>query len=358
MSTPESTAVMPAALVRAQRPPVLALPGLRALAWQNDVLFASDGYSLSCAHASSLPLHWQSIGCFRPALWRNLGAKFRLSTRLFGEGFHALALLSQGHLVAAVPGAIISMAPGETEFRVSHPIQRGTRPLHITATPQGRFYWGEYFNNPRRDEVHIYVSEDCGFTWEIGYTFPEGAIRHVHNIVFDEFENCLWILTGDEGEECRILRASHDFRSVDVALSGNQQARAVALVPMRDAVYFATDTPSESNHIYRLGRNGSLSSVAQISSSSVSGCRVGHSLFFSTMVEPTKMNPGRRVKVYRSSGGTQWEEFLHWEKDFWPMKFFQYGNAFFPTGNNSTGLLALSTVAVAGADLQTALWRI
>jgi len=40
------------------------------------------------------------------------------------------------------------------------------------------------------------------------------------------------------GSECRILRVSCDFRNVDVVLSGHQQARAVALVPTPDGLYF------------------------------------------------------------------------------------------------------------------------
>ncbi len=358
MSTPRSTAVMPAAGVRRKPLPVHEFRGLRALAWHNDVLFASQGYTLLRADMSNPSPQWAMAGCFRPAWWRNLTVSSRLSSRFFRDGFHALAVPASGHLIAAVPGAIISLAPGETEFRVSHLLRRGTRPLHITATPAGRLFWGEYFDNPRRAEVHIYVSEDRGFTWEVGYTFAEGSIRHIHNIVYDEFDDCLWILAGDEGAECRVLQASCDLKSVDVMLSGNQQARAAALVPTRDAVYLASDTPSEPNHIYRFGRNGSIAKVAQISSSSISACRVGNSLFFSTMVEPSSVNRERAVKVYRSPDGVLWEDFLQWKKDSWGMRLFQYGNALFPDGNNTTDLLAVSTAAVEGADLVTSLWRI
>ena len=80
-------------------------------------------------------------------------------------------------------------------------------------TPDGYVYWGEYFDNPHRDEVHIYASTDHGLTWNVAYTFPQGAIRHVHNIVYDKWEDCLWVLTGDNGPECRILKASCDFHT-------------------------------------------------------------------------------------------------------------------------------------------------
>ena len=112
-----------------------------------------------------------------------------------------------------LPGAIVTLATGRDEFRVTHRILRGTRPLHIAVTPEDRLYWGEYFDNPDRDEVHVYASADQGATWDVAYTFAKGEIRHIHNIVSDAWENCLWMLTGDNGEECRILRASCDFRT-------------------------------------------------------------------------------------------------------------------------------------------------
>jgi hypothetical protein len=40
------------------------------------------------------------------------------------------------------------------------------------------------------------------------------------------------------------------------------------------------------------------------------------------------------------------------------MRLFQYGNAFLPDGTNTTRLLAVTTVAVERADLETTLWRI
>ncbi len=231
-------------------------------------------------------------------------------------------------------------------------------PCTLRQRPTAASVWGEYFDNPQRDEVHIYGSADRGATWNIAHTFSKGVIRHVHNIVYDPWGNCLWILTGDNGAECRILRASYDFKTVDVVLSGNQQARAVALVPMQDGLYFSSDTPLERNHIYRLDRRGNVSTLADLSSSSINGCRVGNAIFFSTMVEPSEVNPDRTVNLYGSLDGVHWQKRLVWRKDRWPMGLFQYGNAFLPDGKNTTSVLALSTIAVRRGDLETSLWRV
>jgi hypothetical protein len=337
---------------------IAVFPRLRALAWHGHVLYASRGYELLCADASSGRFEWRHVARHHPPLWRKLSSSHRLSARLCRDGFHALAVLPTGEMVGAVSGAIVRLAGGNSEFEVTHAIGRGIRPLHIASTPDGHLFWGEYFDNPDRHEVHIYGSADRGVSWNIAYTFPRRAIRHVHNIVYDGWDDCLWVLAGDDGTECRILRASLDFRHVDVVLAGNQQARAVALVPTPDGVYFSSDTPSETNHIYRLDRNGSLQGLSELSSSSIYGCRVGDSVFFSTMVEPTPINLDRNARICASSDGIHWHNLLAWGKDRWPMRFFQYGNAFLPDGRNETSYLAVSTIAVAGADLETSIWQV
>jgi hypothetical protein len=145
---------------------------------------------------------------------------------------------------------------------------------------------------------------------------------------------------------------------MDVMLSGNQQARAVALVPTKDGVYFSSDTPFELNHVYFLDRIGSVAKVANLNSSSIYGCSVGESIFFSTMVEPSPVNLDRTVGVFGSADGRSWQCVLNWTKDSWPMGPFQHGNAFLPDGQNTSGLLAVSTIAVAGHDLSTGFWRV
>jgi hypothetical protein len=338
---------------------VATFPRMRALAWHNDVLYASRGYSLLRARFGTYDsdIAWERVGQYRPNAWRSITSSFSLASRLFRDGFHALVTLSSGHLIGAVPNAVVTLAPGEAEFRLSHGLLRGTRPLHLAVTPNDHVFWGEYFDNPRRDEVHIYASTDRGGHWDVAYTFPKAAIRHVHNIVYDEWENCFWVLTGDDGSECRILRASCDFKTVDVVLSGNQQTRTAALVPTRDALYFSSDTPFESNYVYRLDRREDLARVASLSSSSIYGCCVGNAVFFSTMVEPSAINLDRNVCLFGSADGIQWQRVLQRGKDRWPMGWFQYGNAFLPDGKNTTALLAVTTVAVEHADLETTIWR-
>ena len=150
------------------------------------------------------------------------------------------------------PGAIVTLEPSTGRFRITHQLDRGTRPLNITATPEGKIYFGEYFDNGARDAVNIYGSDDGGASWHVVHTFPKGAIRHVHNIAYDQWQDCLWVLTGDWGSECRIMRASKDFSQIEGVQSGSQNCRAVAIVCTAQSIYFATDNPREANYICRL----------------------------------------------------------------------------------------------------------
>ena len=352
--------------------------GIRVLTWNGKTVYGCRGYQIVRLDAGSRTreqvgdsTEWKVVANFHPVWWRNLTSRTRLGSRLVRDGFHALTVLGgqSNHatsgrqpLVGAVPSAIVTCASDRDEFRLTHRILRGTRPLHITTVPSGQIYWGEYFDNRERAEVHIYVSTDSGRTWQIAYTFPAGSIRHVHNIVYDRWADCLWILTGDEGAECKVIRASCDLRSVETVLAGTQQARAVAAIPMKDALYLSTDTPSEKNHVYRLDRDANaainIRAVADLASSSISGCRVGESMFFSTMVELSAVNASREVQIAGSKTGLNWQVLARWKKDGLSMRYFQYGNAFLPDGENPTRYLAATTVAVNRDDQVTTMWEV
>ena len=337
---------------------ITAFPRTRVLAWDQDVLYASRGYTLLKARCIGERFVWEPVATYKPEWWRRITNRSPLGYRLVRDGFHALAAHPRGNLIAAVPGAIATLRKGESEFRVTHRLLRGTRPLHLCMTPEGRAYWGEYFDNAQRDEVHIYASDDGGLAWDVAYTFPKQAIRHVHNIVYDRWAKCLWIFTGDYRSECRILKAPLDLSSLDEVVAGNQQARAVAVTVDESGLFFASDTPLEQNHVYHLDRSGRLHQCTEISSSSIYGCRTRRGLFFSTMIEPSAANPARDVSLYGSAHGTRWDALAQWRKDRWPMKYFQYGNAFLPDGENSTDFLAVTTIAVENADLETSIWHV
>src|SRR5437667_12035228 len=77
---------------------VARFPGLRALAWDGNILYASRGYDLLSAIMDGSSIRWQPVAGYSPTWWRNLTVRSRLTFRLFRDGFHALAVLSSGYL--------------------------------------------------------------------------------------------------------------------------------------------------------------------------------------------------------------------------------------------------------------------
>jgi hypothetical protein len=354
MSKTESIAAKLASATRPAPQPVHTFSRLRVLAWQGNLLLASHAYTLLSADMSDSVPQWRIVAQYRPVWWRNLTASGRLTHRVFGDGFQALAALPSGHLIGSVPDGIISLAPGDTEFHVTHQLHGYRPPRSVIATREGQVFWNGHRECSGNRQSCIYVTPDQGLTWEIAHVFPKG-VTDIRGLVHDGWDNCLWILAEEESQNCRVFRASLDFQAVEVAISGSE-ARMATCLPARDAIYFGSHDPAGSNHVFRLRRNGSLIKVATLETPSVSACQVGASLFFSTRHSPTSRD-GCSIRVYRSPDGEKWEQFLKWKKDFWP-EAFQSGHAFLPGGNNSTDLLAVSTVAVCGLDLATTLWRI
>ena len=76
------------------------------------------------------------------------------------------------------------------------------------------------------------------------------------------------------------------------------------------------------------------------------------------MVEPSHINHANKSHLYGNPDASNFQSLLHWQKDRWPMRFFQYGNILLPDGNNATNFLALTTVATKNADLQIDIYKL
>ena len=336
--------------------PLGRFPGRRVLTWHQGTLYVSRKYSLW--RWTPAENRWEYVARFRPDWTRIVSSSTRLTGRLRRDGFYAMDVLADGGLVAILPKAIAICPPGQEEFQVTWNIKRGTRPLAMASTPQGAIYWGEYFSNPGRDEVHVYGSEDAGRSWDVVYTFPAGSIRHVHSITYDPFGKCLWISTGDYRAESRVLRASTDWRAVETVLEGSQQTRTVRPMPTSNGLYFATDSELEQNYIYRLNADGTPERLHPINGPGMWSCQVGSALFFSSDVEPSKVNDDPFATVYGSRDGNGWSKLIAWRKDPWFMPLFQYGNVILPRGVNETNVLAATGMAVKREDDVMHLWRV
>ncbi|MEM1449969.1 MAG: hypothetical protein AAGI22_12710 [Planctomycetota bacterium] len=293
--------------------------------------------------------------------WRDRAlARTPLVSRLLRCGFHGLTPLPNGDMVAVVRGAILHRAAGADRFEVAHRIERGSRPLNVGLAPSGRLFFGEYFGNPDRAEVHVYGSDD-GRSWEVAHTFPAGSIRHVHGVHADPYRGGVWVLTGDDDQESGLYWSDDDLATLEPVVSGTQRARAVAVLPRPDAVIVPTDTPRETNWIQRLDPStGTLERVRPVPGSVFHATRTRRLSVVSTTVEPSDVNTDERAALLVSSNDEDWTVIARFGPDL-PLPgskrgLLQYPTLRLPAGTGASRILATGQ-AVAGAHGRLLAWE-
>jgi hypothetical protein len=289
-----------------------------------------------------------------PPTWQDrFAAASRLVARALRAGCRGLLQLPDHSLLVLARGRLLKVGH-DGAFREVLRIRRGSGPLTICLTPTGTLFFGEYFFNDARDEVHIFGSRDCGETWAIVYTFPPGAIRHVHAIVFDHFRKGCWVTTGDSDAESMILFSGDEFRTLQRVFYGEQRFRSVSLIPCADALITATDTPFEPNYIMRLlPERGRVEQVQAVSGSVFALATAGRFQVASVAVEPSKVNVSRKAQLlFSQDGGTHWTELRGGWKDLWQIPYsrllpdkiselplFQHGSFELPWGTSHASVL-------------------
>lgn len=233
---------------------------------------------------------------------------------------------------------------------------------------------GEYFDNRQKAAVNIWRRRAGDGSWEIAHRFAPGEIDHIHALVPDPHRGCVWILTGDFGEGAALWQARDDFRDVIPILRGDQLYRAAWLYPTADALYYATDTQLEQNHLCRLttapedGR-WTVDRIRPLPGSSIYGAPAMDGMLFSTTVEPG-MPSGRLVKdmlerrpgpgitstaahVFRLEADGSCLDIIAAEKDMWPLRLMQFGT--FHLCASPSGQAYAYGVAVCGWDGKAAI---
>ncbi len=265
--------------------------------------------------------------------------------RLFRLSVHNLVVIQQEALVFSIRGSIVRYDIRKGEF-ISTPVLRGTRPLFLCCASDNKIFYGDYFGNDNREIVQIYGSEDGGKSYQSVHVFPASTVRHIHGVFHDPYTESLWVTTGDNDEESGIWKTDDEFRTLTRIIGGSQCSRAVQLLFTQNHVYFGSDAPATVNNIFRLHKDtGDVERLQEVESSVFWGCKVGDKLFFSTAVEPSKVNKYGKACIWGSVDGCRWKSVARFSKDLWPMKLFQYGQIFFPNGKNDTDYLFFTPFA-------------
>lgn len=205
-------------------------------------------------------------------------------------------------------------------------------------------YFGEYSGNIDMCAVSIYhrgLSQ--ANQWSKVFTFPVGEINHIHNIVPDYFQECVYVLTGDTDSASCIWEFKNNFAERKKLLGGSQLYRACVLFPTIQGFVYATDSPNEQNCIVRCTRvndENKVQVIQEINGSVIYGVECGDKLLMSTTVEPNSKLKGLKYLLSRKLGSgikslnvdvlygspeEGFKEVVSFKKDIYPFALCQFG---------------------------------
>jgi hypothetical protein len=353
--------------------PLKTLRNLKPICFVNDWIIMNKSSSIIILDAHSEKLI-KKIKIPIPITKRLLFI-FKPTRRLFRLGAMN-GMFSMNKVFITIDKKLFSLTIDDFKLKEEHSFIKGNGPLHLKNIEginkfNDGLYFGDYFANNSKEPINITRRNQDG-TFEIAYTFPKGQINHIHNLIPDKFNDCVWILAGDFGEAAGIWQAKDNFKTVKKVLAGSQQYRSCIAFPTIEGLVYPTDSQFEQNHIRILKHeNGTYVSepIKAINGSVIYGCSIGDEIAFSTSTEPSFVNsnkllfwlerkPGTGINKNESHLilGSLKDDFQTIEikkKDFLPYRLFQFGTIMFPAGVNPTNKLFSYSVANTKNDLHT-----
>jgi len=291
------------------------------------------------------------IGIFRD---RILGSH-RLVSQLTRIGIHHLIPLENGNFLVTTKRKTYIVSP-DGKVVITWCDYQGNKPGHqgICVTPTGTIFFAEYLLNPHRDcEVHLWRSIDNGMTWHIVKTWSKGDIRHLHFVKWDDFEKCLWVGTGDYGEngaENRLYRSVDNGDTWELVGQGSQDWRAIGVCFASDALFWGTDAGScpDEVHLVKMNRDTQQISILDNLEGPCHGCAsfADGRVFFSTGIEGGENEKDRYAHLKEYKNG-RLEEVLRIKKDIWP-EVLQIGAMRFPLGSDNRRKVVFTAMGLTG----------
>ncbi len=302
---------------------------IRVLEVGGDYLIGARGYRLY--RFDKTDKQWRFYGKISDRKFAFV-SRFRMLSRLLRAEVPFFKTLKNGQPVCIAKSGIFKLNKDTRVFEKCFNIERGSRPLNICEDNEGNIFFGEYFHNPDRESVNIFMSVDNGDHWEIVYSFPEKSIRHIHGLHFDEFTNSIWVTTGDLEGECIIGNTKDKFRTFEIVFRGGQEYRACNLLFYKDKILYGTDSETAENHLKQIDRNTrEVTVLADLQGSVINAVKVGDKSFLSTTVEPSEINKDQNsyIWIYDDSSGRA-SVVAKYQKDRWDHIYFQFGLCRFP----------------------------
>ncbi len=338
----------------------------------NPILFLNNGDLVSYKHSYFYVLDGNTY-IVKRTVSTSLGyqekilSRVRLLNRLFRMGVRISFQIDDDNVLVFVNKRFYELNLVSGEIRKGFIPPKGIRALkvsHIAGVEgfEDSIVFGGYLSNRDKLSVDIYkrVSTE---QWTEVYSFPIGEINHIHNIVADKSNQCVWILTGDFDQGAAIWMAKDNFKRVDRIYSGTQDSRCCIAFPIDGKLLYATDTPFQPNTIRILEQSDNKwqsRKLVDIDGPCIYGCTIADQFVFSTSVEPDGKKSGWRglidsklgsgiknnyCHIYVGTLEAGFKEIYHVKKDIWSPVLFQFGTLQFPEGRNHSNSLIVNHVA-------------
>ena len=297
----------------------------------------------------------------------------RYLSRLFRFGIRAAIALDNEHVLLSRGNVIQELNLASGVLSQGCNCGEGIRPLIFTEVKNiegfdDGIYFGGYLGNKYKKPVNIYHRTGIDH-WEVVYTFPQGAINHVHNVVADPYRQCLWVFTGDFDEAAAIWKVSDGFKKVERMACNDQKYRACVVYALPEGLLYATDAPFADDFIYLLNpETMEAKELYPIHGSCIYGCQWKDKYVFSSTVEGDGRNNSRwqfyfgrkrgagikddYVHMYMGNLEEGFKEIYKEKKDCMPYYTFQFGVFKFPAGVNNGDILYFQPVATKKNDLR------
>lgn len=312
-------------------------------------------------------------------LKERLLGRSKLLYRLLRLGIRAALAIDDCHVLLSVGHSLYELDLETESLSEGCSCDENVRPLLFTSVHgidgfDDAIYYGGYFLNREKHPIHIY--QRIGIDkWERVYTFPQGTINHVHQIVPDSYRQCLWIFTGDFDEASAIWKVTDHFKSVERVVCNDQKYRACVVHALPEGLLYATDAPYADDYIYLFcPATLEVQELFPIAGSCIYGCRWKDQYVFSSTVEgdgrhlspwqfcfSRKLGAGIKddyAHLYMGHPNSGFREIYQERKDIWPFYTFQFGVFKFPYGDNDGDTLFFQPVATTKNDLSLMAYRV
>jgi len=274
------------------------------------------------------------------SFYKKILSKFRIFRRLFRIDQYTIKVINSNNDLVIINNGNVYHYDGLKKKLTQTLRLRQSKQLlkdSICLTPDNELFFGEYGSNKSRKSVPIYRSKNFGKDWEIVYEIKPGKIRHIHGCYWDNYENKIWILTGDFKGENYLIKSDCDFKEIEWYGDGSQNWRACNLFFTQNEIYWITDSEFQDNYLFKMNREDNVVLKTEKFPGPVwyiKELKDSHYLLGITC----ENGPGSNNKfgyLYYSSNLKNWFEVSKFKKDFLPKKYFKNGVVSFSDGKQT-----------------------